>query len=689
MFVVKRVTALAALLGAVLCVQAQAWQNLFPSFSGLTFGSDKFVSVSTDGLIKVLDKNAVQQSHHYAGNSLYSTAFGDGIFVVGSSVQSASLRSSNAANWTTIMNSSPNVRKLAFGAGSGHFVGVGGNNMVFVYDYEDEWWDANATSGNNLLGVAYGPITETANRFVVAGNAILRSTNMTANEWAPTNVSGVSLRIVTVGNGTYVAYGYTGTTAALYTSTDGGAWTQHPAPSIPAGMADMVYGSGRFVAVGAGGATAHSANGIDWTPVPSGSGDNFTAVSFGDGVFMALGANGSVYTSANGTSWEQKAEGNLISYTQVAFGGGRYVAVGDSGAVTSTDGRTWTRIPSNNLRRLTGIAYGNDRFVIVSSTGRAFIYRNTGGDTWTVETAANNSAELTNENLVGVAFGNNQFIVIASTIATAYTSSDGNNLSGIPMSGWDSGSPLPTSICFGHSRFWAGSTINGRLFSSSDGINWSQTAAANEALSGVRVASINYANGKLLGALATGSGGSSHILASDNGTAWSRFTAPQNVRSVTHTNGHYVAVGDGGRIFVSTNGQIWNSHGGVTNRNLRTIFGDATNVVAAGESGAILHTGANAVSIRHQISSRRQAQNSVRMSVDTHRSIPRLTLSFSADKNAKITFYSLNGRTLYTHHLKANEKSIELPKSVTQNGVIIAQYTGGGQKFAQRFQFTK
>ena len=53
MFSLKKAVALVAALGGLIAAQAQDWQNLYPSYSGLAFGDGKFVAVSEDGLIRI------------------------------------------------------------------------------------------------------------------------------------------------------------------------------------------------------------------------------------------------------------------------------------------------------------------------------------------------------------------------------------------------------------------------------------------------------------------------------------------------------------------------------------------------------------------------------------------------------------------------------------------------------------
>ncbi|MCL2690134.1 MAG: hypothetical protein FWE57_09870, partial [Chitinispirillia bacterium] len=387
------------------------------------------------------------------------------------------------------------------------------------------------------------------------------------------------------------------------------------------------------------------------------------------------------------TSWQARVRGLTISYNQIAFGGGMYMAVGDSGAVVSSDGLNWTKKYANNLRELTGVTYGNNMFVAVSRNGRIFAAGNSGAGDWQ---EVNPSM---GETLLGVAYSGNGFVAVG-TPSVIYVSANGiswTRLAG-QTSGWNiaGATQNPTSITFGNGLFWAGS--NNRLFSSANGAQW--TEVAPPALSGLRVTSITYANNRFTGALGIGGAGgpSNRVITSTDGTSWQVLDGPENsVRSVTYANGYYIAVGDSGRVFTSNNGQTWSARPRVTNRNLMTVFSNADNVLlAAGASGAMLYSTTQDLSVRHNSLASRTAQGGVRMmSVDMQRSTPRLMLSFAAPGNAKVSFYSLSGKRLYTHRLKAGERSIELPGRITQNGVIIAQYTNGDQKFSQRFQFTK
>lgn len=109
---------------------------------------------------------------------------------------------------------------------------------------------------------------------------------------------------------------------------------------------DIVYGAGRFVAVGQDGALITSADGLTWTLGDAGATEDLVAVTYGDALFVATGENGLVLTSVDGLSWARQERATAERLNSVAFAGGRYVAVGGAGSiVTSTDGIHWEAVP--------------------------------------------------------------------------------------------------------------------------------------------------------------------------------------------------------------------------------------------------------------------------------------------------------------------------------------------------------
>jgi photosystem II stability/assembly factor-like uncharacterized protein len=285
---------------------------------------------------------------------------------------------------------------------------------------------------------------------------------------ATTNLNGVGYTsLTTCGNiatisstGMFAAVGAGG---AIFTSPDGISWTNQTAP---AGFTTDLYAvTGyaayqnnptnpglRWVAVGDGGASVYSTDGITWTignAYNSGSAANpgnyvLRSITQVSGTFFAVGNAGTIISSTDGITWTHRPYNAPNATTQNLNGvthGGIYVAVGDSGTIlTSGDGNTWTAQASgttNNLRQVTFFSsiYGSI-YVAVGDAGTIVTSIN-GGATWitqpaptgsnlvgiTVETRAVDPATAIKDGSLGF-ISTAQFVAIDNT-GNAYTSVNG------------------------------------------------------------------------------------------------------------------------------------------------------------------------------------------------------------------------------------------------------------------------
>jgi len=226
-------------------------------------------------------------------------------------------------------------------------------------------------------------------------------------------------------SGVFAAVGAGG---AIFTSTDGQSWTNFAAPAsfstdlyavtgYAAKQNDESNPSLRMVAVGAGGASIYSINGLGWNiGNPANSYDPVTnpanpgnqalhSITQSGGRYVAVGDAGTIITSSDGITW--KSQNIIPSVTPVTTAnlngitrGNIYVAVGDGGTIiTSSSGnsKTWTLrtslVPptSVNLRQVASI--GN-LIVAVGDSGTVVTSKD-GGVNWVVQT-------ISATNLVGV-----------------------------------------------------------------------------------------------------------------------------------------------------------------------------------------------------------------------------------------------------------------------------------------------
>jgi len=237
---------------------------------------------------------------------------------------------------------------------------------------------------------------------------------------------------VVYGNGRYVAVGDEGPNnpAAIYSSEDGFNWVLRYTDNNCWSLS-LTYSGGHFVGVGVGGLeTAISANGTNWTvsSLPSQYG-NFGNVyngypgdmTCGGGIFVVVGSTnsvGTIITSPDGATWTPQTVtpvGGFIS--SVACNGSQFVAVGNNDGneyTASLSGTGWIRnsIPGGNL-----VSYANGLYLVPLNSGTNLI--STDGFNWSLLPTG-----LTNQ-LGKVIYADRLFIARSGSYLA--TSTDGTN----------------------------------------------------------------------------------------------------------------------------------------------------------------------------------------------------------------------------------------------------------------------
>jgi hypothetical protein len=202
-------------------------------------------------------------------------------------------------------------------------------------------------------------------------------------------------------------------------------WKTTTAPAIDARA--CTYANGIYVMVGRGGAIFTSTDGFAWTKRTSGSTRDLLAVTYGRGLFVATGCYGEILSSPNGTTWTRRTTsltGVAVDIGGVAYGNGRFVAyyvgypVPTAGIVTSLSGTTWTvGREFSASRQLSAIASNGTSFLAVTINGEA--WTSTTGASWT---RVRN--EVSGDTPVAVAYGNGQY-AIAGYYGKVWTTPDG------------------------------------------------------------------------------------------------------------------------------------------------------------------------------------------------------------------------------------------------------------------------
>jgi hypothetical protein len=476
------------------------------------------------------------------GNPLSAICYGNGLFVaVG--YYGTVLTSIDGQKWLSALSgTTDNLVGITFG--NGLFIAVGGNGTI-LKSQDGRTWVATILEGRYPRGIAYGNGT-----FVVCcyDGTILSSPD--GERWTEKRLMVSPLRGIAYGNGMFVTVGggvdYHGgqiiyTWGIYFTSTDGVSWTGNQMPGGPpyngvafcegsfvltvfGGPEDdnclgVAYGNGIFVKTD-GSRIFNSHDKITWTEISSGTTNGLFGITNVDGTLVAVGVR-DVLKSSDGINWQE----NPIEYTltAIAYGNGTYVAINDPNICTSLDGTTWKCKRSEAI--LTGVSFCNNAFFITGWTldSSNVIITSSDGITWVTTQAP------TSHSLYGVTCGKGIFVAVGYDILT---SSDGvtwkvQQLGNIPL----------FSIAYGNETFVAVGFE--RIATSLDGVAWTLLETP------YRLRGVDYWN---MTFVAVGDS----ILTSRDGLAWvERKTESKDWYGITHGNGTFVAVGEGGRILQS------------------------------------------------------------------------------------------------------------------------------------------
>lgn len=359
------------------------------------------------------------------------------------------------------------------------------------------------------------------NRFVVVGQSAIASsadgsawtTHVSPSLYYVGDIQAGGGRLIAVGN--YLA----GTTTNFFRSVDGTTWTTIAAPPTAGGYQAITFGNGRWLALNYGGAIYSSLdNGDSWQLVGGLSGGPTTYYrSLGyresDNRFFCGWLNGKIFSSTdNGANWVNHQQGFGGSVAMIAEGGGRVVGVGDAGGgpgsiYTSADGSRWS---SNN----TGFA---DNFISLRRLNGAFL-----------------------------AYSVSPRSVIRSTDGINFTRAD--PVTSIRDILWDG-------------TRYVGYANNTNLYSSADGVAWTQIVGARHPASFATttgIGSFAYLDGRYL-IFAQGYGGETRFFSSTDLSAWTT-----NILNGVPNSSYSDIIKSGNKYYVSARQALLSSTDGIT-----------------------------------------------------------------------------------------------------------------------------
>ena len=467
----------------------------------------------------------------------------------------------------------------------------------------DEWtWRYPKPQGNALRAVTWGN-----GKFVAVGDngAIVVSSD--AYNW--TNVScGVfrNLSGVAASPGLFAAVGINGT---ILLSSNGVSWIQQPSGttrSFRAVAGNPGYPNNspyRFLAVGDAGTALSSMNGLTWTILNAGTTNNLngacsTSYAFYPDIFWVVGDNGTILSSSGIQFWDQYAPVSSHLYA-VAGNDVQFAAGGDLGTFPTTnyiltsDGSDWSlQTPvgawfPGGAFATRAMAVGGNQFVAVGDTGKTLEYNypgvvvvSDGGAAWTQL-----PARTSEDSLNGVAYGNGHFVAVGD---------EGGIMASTDTTNWTAISPCHrsaiTSLACGNNLCIACATPTGRMY-------WSFPDFSSLTSGGGADWEISTTNLPLVTALATSGDvfvgvSGNNVQVTTNGFSWAGIYISSNaLKGISYANDGFIAVGDHGSIFTSTDGMIWTDRSVPTTGGFRGVAYGSGVYVAVGDIGATSNDG--------------------------------------------------------------------------------------------------
>ncbi|MFS0726402.1 S-layer homology domain-containing protein [Paenibacillus sp. 1P07SE] len=431
-----------------------------------------------------------------------------------------------------------------------------------------------------LQAVAFGD-----GRFAAVGNRGTIMTSLDGLSWEDRSLEAFTgnLSSIAYGNGTFVAISGSLGGIRIVTSSDGENWTELPGPHPGHSSPRIVFGNGYFIIL-LGNQALTSTNGQTWTSITLNRTINANAVIYGGGQFLTVGNNGQIYMSVNGLeAWVPGMSNTSRTLTSVIYSENVYYATSSDGTFhSSTDGYFWTGGTDVTGVNLRGLAHGDGIVAAVGPYGISFTQ--TSSHVWTRNLASHPGRYNFND----VVYVSGRYLAVGQH-ATIAASTDG--------AGWtliDSGIGH-TDTHFESIRYADGLYIitgtRGTILISTDGIEWVQrpytpfwTSGANILDKVIRIA---YGNGVYVALVENSTSPARGMLTSTNGITWTRVLqpAPANLRDLTFGNGVFAAVGDGGTIITSADGEDWQTRAAGMTGNLRYVEAGAGKLLALTSDG--------------------------------------------------------------------------------------------------------
>jgi hypothetical protein len=568
------------------------WISTFNNASnagGLGYGNGQWVYIPALGRV-ITSTDAITWSTVGTGfgNTAYSIAYGNGLWVgFGISQNGAIQTSTNAISWVSrnLNNGVTQGRVVAYG--NGLWVAAGETGLLKTSTDAITWTTRTSNFGGTIQAISY------SNNLWIGGGwdssgIMIRSTDGITWSTFTTGLGATIVNTVAFGNGLWLISKYTSpqilTSPQLYktsissikdleysssapnqsnltdilaTSTTGLVWTSNLLPAVSSfEMSGAAYGNGVWVA-GSANVSLVSTNAINWVSYYSPAGYNRGSRIFYENslFFAATNSEGtSAYSrgnfgfSTNGISWISCIQLTGAEDTFIGYINNKYIAANTNYISTSTNAINWvSSFTKTNNDSIKSIKSTRDKVIIGYSS--KLIYYTTDAINWT---SVSGILPGSSGNEVG-------YLEYANNLWYAGGAAAGNATSTNGIS-WTAAPNIPAatrSLKYANGLFMFAGTTTGTVYKSTDFITWTSVQS-----SGGNYPIITYGNDKW-------------IKTETNSIIFTpQVYAPNNSAAV------YWMAGTGGSLYNSVDTVTW-----VTN-NTPTYFGNSDlNVIKYGGTG--------------------------------------------------------------------------------------------------------
>ena len=343
--------------------------EFYGELHGIVWNGSKFVAVGgrfqqfnpKEGIVLTSDDGVIwERSILPTEADMCGVAWGEGTFVaVGSNGQV--FTSMDGVNWAARFSGSIyTINDITYA--NNRFTAVGGSTKGIVFSSEDGiTWSVQA----DVVTAQLNSVMWSGSNYYAFGNNGCVISSSDGSNWSVLNSLKGNVSEAIYKNGILAVGSY----GLIATSSDMSSW-EYNRLSTSTNLNGFVYDGNRFLAVGKGdhgGRVLKSGNADYWEEISILNTYELKSIVWGNGKFVAVGSYGDIYTSTDGTTWKY-----ITRYTyelnKVIWNGKNFIAAGDFGLVLkSSDGLTWEKkIYGESVQHYEGIATNGTVEVLVA-----------------------------------------------------------------------------------------------------------------------------------------------------------------------------------------------------------------------------------------------------------------------------------------------------------------------------------